>query len=190
MASDGDVFELTIDKNNIIKHVNDAWLDFANSCNSLLANKSKVLDKPLFTFIDGEMVKNLYLNILLRVRSSEKAFVYKFRCDSPSVRRLLEMKISPLDKQDILFTSCIIKSEHREPVSMLDCSLPRNNEVVFICSICKKIELDCHEWIEIEEALSKDDLFCRDGIPQIANGLCPDCGKHFLDEIEAQLGSY
>jgi hypothetical protein len=49
---------------------------------------------------------------------------------------------------------------------MLDPETARSNEIVRICSMCKKIAISQREWVEIEERVAKLRLFEEDAMPQ------------------------
>jgi len=177
-----ETFELKIDNQYIIKFVNDEWLKFASNCGANLLTRENVLGHSLFEFVSGTEVQMFYKYIIEKVRSQNESFHLPFRCDAPDLRRFLEMEIH-LDSNDyIIFSSRIIKLESRIPIRLLDYSVPRNDEIISICSICKQVKLTDDRWVEVEEAIKIKNLFGESVMPMISHGLCPSCAKTFLGE--------
>jgi hypothetical protein len=50
--------------------------------------------------------------------------------------------------------------------------------------MCKKVELSENTWVEVEAAVISLKLFERNKLPQISHGLCADCFKAGMAEIE------
>lgn len=67
--------------------------------------------------------------------------------------------------------------EQRSPVRLLDAGAPRSEEVLPVCAWCRRIRLEGEEWVEIEDAAGRFDLFGSDPLPRISHGICPDCEK-------------
>lgn len=84
-------------------------------------------------------------------------------------------------------SSTILRTVSREPVNALDIGLPRTDQLLRICSICKKVAMEGPAWVELEQALShlrRSDAACR---PELAHGICPDCSRAALGEIDDLL---
>lgn len=89
--------------------------------------------------------------------------------------------LKPCDINELLFriTKCFEKQDLKKRVKIYEDILP-------ICLDCKKIRDDSNtepgkgEWMPIDQFLT------RKAGNRMSHGYCPECGKKFLDEIEAR----
>ena len=165
-----------IDDSDIILSVSGNWESFARA-NGWDSGRSpeNVVGHLLWDFIQGLETQCLYAEIFRKVRSGKPCGPIPFRCDSPNERRFLELFISPLPDGRIEITSTIIKTEPRDPVRLIDKDIPRSNDLVRICSMCKKIAIAEHNWIDTEAAAIHLRLFEADRMPGLTHALCPSC---------------
>jgi hypothetical protein len=93
----------------------------------------------------------------------------------------MEMEISALPDDGLLFTAELRRVEQRIPVLLLDPHVSRSETLVGMCSWCKRVRADRELWLEIEEAISTLRLF-EDPPPGITHTMCPDCEVLFYSE--------
>jgi len=167
-----------IDKEQKIVFLNDNWHSFASKNRARHLTSRAVLNKSIFTFITDESCRHLYQMLITRCKKKQEAFELSFRCDSPDRRRFMLMKIIPLESESTGFRSCIIREETRSPIKLLDVDIDRSNEFVTICSWCKQIRVDNDNWVEVEEAIERLELFGASPLPQLTHGLCPVCYEY------------
>ncbi len=80
----------------------------------------------------------------------------------------------------VLFSARLRSEEPREaPMPLLDPDTPRNDETLEMCGWCDRFEVD-GEWVEVEEAARRLELFNRPELPAISHGICPDCNQMLL----------
>ena len=60
-------------------------------------------------------------------------------------------------------------------ISLLEARVDRSEELLFICSWCKRIELPDDGWTEVEPGGRKLDLFGATALPQLSHSICPEC---------------
>ncbi len=172
---DNRIFLWTIDPEDKIIRVNEAWLAFAreNAAPQLVPNA--VINRSLWDFVSGGETIHLYHLILEKVRKQKLALIIPFRCDSPDCRRFMEMEISTLGRGEIQFRSRVLRLEFRPAVRALEQSGRESGQFLRICSWCKKICISTGQWIEIEAAVKSLDLFASDELPQLTHGICESC---------------
>lgn len=180
------VYSYIIDnKDNILSISSQEWDEFYNqnsdqeSCLS-----SNIIKEPLWDYIDDFETKHLYENIINNVRKYNKQITIPFRCDSPSQRRFLNLTLKPLKGEYIEFISKIEKIENREFIPLLDNKRDSSEEILIVCSMCKKIKLEENLWEEVETAVSLLKLFEKPKLPMLSHGLCPFCKKVYMEEVE------
>jgi hypothetical protein len=174
-----------IDKLDRIISVSDNWLLFAQENQAAdICHPDVIINKSIWEFIDGIETKQFYEIILKAIRAKNKAVILPFRCDSPDKRRYLELIITPIQQENIEFASNIIHEELRDAVEMLELGIPRGDELIKMCSMCKKVELSENTWVEVEAAVVSLKLFEKDKLPQISHGLCAECFKLGMSELD------
>ncbi len=168
-------FIYRINADDIIEFVNDDWISFARE-NGMAGDPEDVIGTPLRSHIAGEEVRYIYDHICRRVRELGKSEEIPYRCDSPSVRRLLTLRIIPGTNRGLEFHSRIVKEEARERVLLIDSNIERSHELILMCAWCKKVK-GSKKWLEIEDAVGHLRLFEEASCPIISHGICHECKK-------------
>jgi hypothetical protein len=99
---------------------------------------------------------------------------FPFRCDSPTARRHLEMRLTRRPDDTVQFESVVLASELRVQQPLWDRHVPRGEDLVPVCSWCKRVET-AGEWFEVEDAIGRLRLFERHDMPRLSHGICRDC---------------
>jgi hypothetical protein len=173
-----------INRENMIESVNDGWCSFAkqNGDNGLIINET-VLQRDISSFIACGKCRELYGMLIESVRANRKAINFSFRCDSPEKRRYMHMEMVSLKQGKIEFTSYLEREEDRRPVALLELFAERSEEIVMICSWCKRIRAKDETWLDAEEAVEKMSLFNRPQLPKLSHGICPACYERLIKKI-------
>ena len=177
------IFTYRVDSRDRIQSVNEDWLAFACENQASGLNIKTVIGRPLFRFLTGEGTRHLYQMIIDRVRKTQKTAVIPFRCDGPTMRRFMELKISPCADGVVQFEGRIVREEERERVALFDLTVARTDEFVRMCSWCKRIWVE-GEWFEVELALKRLKLFNKTALPQITHSVCSDCSERITQELD------
>jgi hypothetical protein len=178
--------EYRIDRQGLLIYVSDSWTQFALDNGSPHLVSEKVVGQPLLSFVSDSETRYLYQVILERVRTRDVPVTVTLRCDSPSLRRFLQLVLSQLAGQEIQFISRTLRTEPRESVPLVDPSTNRSNELLTMCSWCKRILLPQDRWVEVEEAVANLELFCLDALPKLTHGICPACNEKVIQEMMAE----
>lgn len=167
-----------VDPDARIISVDDAWDSFAkdNLADHLVTER--IVGDSLWDHITGRDLRELYETVLKNVSDSGESIRYPFRCDSPSLRRFLELEIS-FSERGWKFVSRTLSVEEREPVELLDPSLPRGDEIVTLCSWCKKIKTP-KGWLPVEQGLTELRPFDSRQMPAISHGMCDECLDNYM----------
>ena len=182
----GEIYVHRIDEADTITRVSDNWLQFAEeNLASISCSPENVVGRSLWDFVQDKETRHLYEMILTRARNTDRTYRFPFRCDAPHKRRYLEMTVVPLKEGAVEFKSEILREEEREPVELLDKDLERTEDLVKICSMCKKIALPDNRWVEVEEAVACLDLFGKPRLPRLSHGICPPCFDRAISEMDA-----
>ncbi len=139
------------------------------------------LGRSLWDFVAGNEMRNLQRMLVRRIRDEVRNVKLPFRCDGPKVRREMDIQIAAHPSGKVVLFSARLRSEEtREAIQpMLDPSSPRDDETLEMCGWCDRFNVD-GEWMEIEEAAARLELFGRLELPQISHGICPGCNEMLL----------
>jgi hypothetical protein len=126
-------------------------------------------------------VRNLQRLLLRRIRDEVRDVRLPFRCDGPGVRREMDIRIVANRSGRVVLFSAQLRSEQpRDPAQpLLDPLARRGDDLLEMCSWCDRFQVD-GEWVEVEEAAARLELFRRSELPALAHGVCPRCSEMLL----------
>lgn len=160
------------DQDRLIK-VDDGYYGFAEENGWEGAGDS--LGRSLWDFVAGDELRKVQRLLLRRIRDEVREVDLPVRCDGPEVRREMQMRIvAHSSGRTVLFAARVKSEQTREPQPVLDPSAPRGEETLEMCGWCDRFLVD-GEWVEVEEAAKRLDLFRQSELPQISHGICPRC---------------
>jgi hypothetical protein len=167
------------DQDRLIK-VDEGYYRFAAENGWEEAGSS--LGRSLWDFVAGNDVKRLQRLLLRRVRDEVHEVELPFRCDGPDFRREMDIRIAADRTGRVVMFSARLRSEEpREaPQPLLDPQAPRDEgDFLTMCAWCDRFLVD-GEWVEVEEAVKRLELFRRAKLPLLDHGICPECGGTLL----------
>lgn len=168
-------YRYTVDRNDVITSVCPLWLAFARENGAPQLSWEAVVGHSLWEFIEGEETKQLYQTALQRVRDSHTASVVPFRCDSPTLRRHMRLELTPEAEGGIQLESVLERVEQTTQFNLLEPTFPRSQQMLTLCSCCKRILVETCGWLEIDDVAVRLQLFDKDRAPRLRNSVCPDC---------------
>jgi len=172
-----------IDQDDRIIYLSDEWQPFADKNKASHLTSEVILNNRFNDFVTDTKSKHIYTMLIDRSRNHQEELKFPFRCDAPDRRRFMSMTLTPLDDGVIVFKSCIVKEVTRDPVSLLDVSTERSDEMILICSWCKKIKAEDDDWLEVESAIEKMSLFNKEILPELSHGMCEVCFDKLSKDI-------
>ena len=185
--SEAKVFVYCIDHADHIVTVDDPWLKFASDNGAPELTRKNVENKELWRFISDPDTRLIYRLLFDAVRTRMQPISISYRCDSPTLRRYMELTCTPRPKLEIEIRSSIVHEEPRPYTSILDVNQSRSPSVITICAWCKKCRVSEFDWREIEDAVPELELFADSLLPQVSHGMCPSCHLDKLKEIRSNL---
>lgn len=182
--SSGTVYSYLVDNNDRIVAVSSNWSRFAKDNHAHFLGAGQLIGRPLFKHLADKETKFLYKSLLSKCRGKPGTNIrFKFRCDSPELRRFMEMHMNHKGSGLVEFTSTILRKEKRTRVEFMDPSIPRSQNSIQVCSWCKCLGID-GQWMEVEEAINGSDLFDSYPLPQINHCTCPDCYLGIMQSMD------
>jgi len=166
------------DEDRLIK-VDEGYYRFAAENGWYGAGDS--LGRSLWDFVAGHDVKKLQRLLLRRVREGTRVEL-PFRCDGPDVSREMDIRIAADSSGRVVLFSARLRceEEREEPQPLLDADAPRDeSDFLQMCAWCDRFLVD-GEWVEVEEAAERLELFRRRELPTLDHGVCPQCSGQLL----------
>lgn len=180
-----------VDAQDRIVSVSSAWDPFAIANDGRSVTASAIVGRNLFEFIGDQATRHLYRQMLTRIRSGGN-LAYRYRCDSPDCRRLMEMQIVATDSQGgVEFRSITLEEHPRAPLELPQADGASDEDPVELqraCGWCNRLEVE-GTWLEIEDALPRLRLLERASPPAVTHGICDDCLARMTDELEFSTGA-
>lgn len=173
-----------LDESDHIVKVSREWDDFALANGGASATASKVVGRPLWTFIAGDPTRMWLYALLSMARAFGGNVARPYRCDSPPLRRFMEMRIA-------IESAGMLRLEHRvlrtEVVTRAAASASRSfaaRGFVRRCSICTRVEVDS-QWTEPQGAIRHEIAHRRGGV-QVIHTVCDTCTRHRPGSTDGQ----
>jgi hypothetical protein len=168
-----------IDEHDHLIRVDEGYYRFAEENGWPDAGSS--LGRTLWDYVSGRELVKLQRLLVRRVRDGVGNVELPFRCDAPRVRREMDIRIvARPGGRVVLFSARLRSEEEREvPQPLLDVEVPRGKDLVEMCGWCDRFEVD-GEWVEVEEAARRLQLFNRAELPALSHGVCPVCNEMLL----------
>ena len=172
-----------IDSVDRITTVSDGWVSFAEANSGERLLPPGILGSSLWPWIVDPTTRQVYRNILTRVRKGADAVRFQFRCDGPDRRRLLQMQITLAARDDVDFQTTLLRNQPRTEVGLMDSATPRSDALLTICGWCMRVPVT-GTWLEIEEAVPALGLFEASAMPHLSHGMCPACSHTMLTALD------
>lgn len=168
-----------LDKDDRLVGVNAEWDRFAGENGG--PRSAQALGRPIWDFIADATTRALYDQVLKRARAGFRV-TFPFRCDSPSLRRRLELD-AKTDGLEIEITVRALSLEKRPPQALLDPARPASKEILRMCGWCKRIPVE-GRWLEVEDAAEKLKLLEAFPLPALSHGICERCEAGVLSALD------
>jgi len=168
-----------IDEHDHLIRVDEGYYRFAEENGWREAGTS--LGRSLWDYVAGDDMRKLQRLLLRRIRDELGDVELPFRCDGPEVRREMNIRIVARPGGRVVLFSARLRSEEARdfPQPLLDPEAPRGEETLPMCGWCDRFEVD-GEWVEVEEAARRLELFNEPELPALSHGICPDCNEMLL----------
>ncbi len=175
-----------VDAADRIVSVNDAWRSFATANDG--AGLADPLGQSLWQHIGDQGSRDLYSLLFTSVRVSGRSLSYPYRCDSPTLRRLMDMSIEPGDEGSLVFSSRIVSTEPMPHAVMFGQSLPYSLGRVDVCGNCRKVR-DRNGWTDIMELFNRGQITAQRNSFTTMYRICPACRTSLRQQANDLLQS-
>lgn len=170
-----------LDAEDRITAANPAWDAFATE-NTGPAGGA-VVGTSVWRHVADPTTRHLYALLFTRVRESGRVLRIPFRCDSPDTVREMSLEVAPAAEGALVVYARLLRQWRRDPVPMLDPTVPRTGPMLRLCGWCRRVDLD-GQWLELEEAMATHRILCDAPLPHTTHGICGDCQRAVLEVLE------
>ena len=171
-----DGLSYTLDATDTIVAVGGKWNEFALQNDGPDIVSEKVIGKKLDQFVHGDETLMFVRTMIMSARVLKRPVVRPYRCDSPSVKRFMEMKVEPKDLGAVDVMHRELRSEPSKNTVRV-AGAPMGAVGVFIkrCSICNQVHAK-DVWSELDDAIAAERLTLPESQAlRVVYGVCPSC---------------
>jgi hypothetical protein len=168
-----------IDEHDHLIRVDQGYYRFAEENGWREAGSS--LGRSLWDYVAGHELRKLQRLLVRRIRDEVGDVELPFRCDGPEVRREMNIRIVARPGGRVVLFAARLRAEEARELSqpLLDPEAPRSEEMLNMCGWCDRFEVD-GEWVEVEEAARRLELFNHPELPALSHDICPACSEMLL----------
>lgn len=170
-----------VDADLRLEAVDEGWIRFAVENGAPRLLPPACLGRSLLAGISDPTTGHLYRALFDKVRTSGEPVTVGIRCDSPTMRRWLELRIEPAGRGFRVRTT-LTKAERRAPQDLLLAHGTTDGTLLRMCGWCNQVHAG-DEWLEVEEAVRRLGLFEGHAHPGVTHGICGVC----LDKVSAAI---
>jgi hypothetical protein len=166
----------TLDVSNTIVAVGGCWDDFARNNDGEAILAAKIIGRKLDEFVSGDTTRMFVRTMIMSARTLQRPLQRPYRCDSPQLKRFMEMILQP-------GVAGAVEIMHRQlrcepiprPVRLLAAApgTASTGTLTKRCSLCNRV-LTRGRWREIDDAVSAEHL-AADSTVRVIFGVCGDC---------------
>lgn len=166
-----EVLEITVDADDRIVSVGGCWDGSARQGSAGQLAGTQVIGRLLADFISGDSTL-MYVDTLLQsARLQARVLTRQYRCDSPTEKRFMEMRLTPLTGGLVHMTHRLLKTMPlRRPIRFATVAPP---SLHLRCSSCNSVRIGHGDWLAPDHPMLTERPM-PDDIP-VAYGICPRC---------------
>jgi hypothetical protein len=187
LATNKDVVYVIDDQDRLVC-VNENWEQFASQNLGEELLPSSILNQSIWQSVVDRDTRLIYEELFSRVREHGEKLRFAYRCDTPTLRRFMELQLHPLAENQIQIVSRVLRVEERAYTALLDPLSERSQAFIDICGWCKRVHVSEDRWVEVEEAIQVLGLFDAPTMPHLSHGICPDCLVDFRSWRKIEKG--
>lgn len=172
LMADGEPLYYRLDRDDRIVEVGGNWDQFAQQNGGDEIVSHRVIGTPLFKYIDGETSRDHIWTAVDSVRKLSAPRKLAYRCDSPDLKRYMEMLIKPDVAGGVVVEHTTLRVEPLTPTIRF-VSGGASQALVIRCSMCSRVRIK-GLWIEPDAAMAER-LIAPNATHRVAYGVCVEC---------------
>lgn len=162
-----------LDIGEVIVDIALDWDQFARDNNAPELLKRHVIGRNLLNFVSGDVTRMYVRTLIQSARLMRQPMVRQYRCDSPDMRRYMEMRLSLQDNGLLCWEHRQLASEKLpNRLNFVHAADSRTRRPHVRCSICNRLK-GRSGWNEPD--LLGEDFLPTESVVPVIYGVCPDC---------------
>lgn len=176
MPDDDSIFYRLDARDRIVEAGSDAWDEFARQNGGGKALRVQIEGTSLYAHVAGEASRMFVWTMLDGVRKLGRSATKLYRCDSPQLKRQMEMTITPSGKGGLLVTHRTVRTEAMlRPVSFA-AKAHHTTGLLLRCSMCNRLRIN-GAWYEPDAANFSAAQPPPSGAVAVAYSICEACSE-------------
>ena len=175
------IYRYAVDRSDVIAYVDHWWVAFASENGAPELQESSVVGRVIWEFIHDEPTISLYREVHDHVRASGHAVEVPFRCDSPTLKRYMQLTIIPGNEGQLLYESKVIRTVPQHCEKLLEQTAQRSKSFLTMCSFCKRCLLEPSGWLEMEDISLRLRMDDEPSVPELHYTVCPNCANRLCE---------
>lgn len=182
-SDSGTTYSYELDSSDRIVNCSETWDQFARDNDGAHLAFERIKGQSIWDHISDDRTIVLYRRIFASARFG-KPVQFFLRCDSPTIRRLLHVSISPTIQGNVRTTAMVFRADPRPPIETSACPNVESDDggCYTLCTWCNKLNDD--GWVEVEDVVKRRSAAGVTSDPPIRRGICDAC----YGRIDQQLG--
>jgi hypothetical protein len=163
-----------IDAQDRIISLNTGWTRFAQINDAPHLDCDRLIGRSIWQFIVDEDTSRIYELLLREVRENRPSLTFPFRCDSPEMRRYMEMSLVACGQSSVEFRSRIVDTEPRDQKVYFQYVTVAARGLLLRCSFCNRIQYQ-GRWSDV--ATVAGTILDRELPLQVCYAICEACNS-------------
>lgn len=179
MCRESQTYRYRVNAADQIVWVDSLWLAFAQENGASELTEQSVIGHTLWDFIAGDVTRQLFANMHAEARQRQKAVVLPFRCDSPSLKRHMQLTITAENAGYLLYKSVLLQVEPQDDVGEIYEQRGPSDCFLTMCSCCKRVLVESLGWLGLDDVSARLRILDQQQVPSLRYAVCSDC-TYFL----------
>lgn len=159
-----------IDKKMKIVSISGPWDEFAEKNNGPDIVSEKVRGKHVWEFITGDTTRMWFDALIQLARVKRVPIERPYRCDSPRLKRYMNMTITPEDSGLLRIEHTLISTQELQTPVNFTFAREKNTEPIHTrCSVCGRVK-NSQLWQETADRGEEEEINMN-----VTYAVCPDC---------------
>lgn len=179
LTDDEDSIWYEVDHENNIICLSANWDDRVLKQQTPELLSQEIMGKPLASFFLDQLTIMFVTSMLDSARLKQMSIKKPYRCDTPSLKRYMMMKVTPFDNDSVRVSHYLLKSIPWKYVTHFRASrehqpvIAQPEQKVVRCSLCNNVKHE-NDWITQDAFLTQNPKWIDQEIPTIYS-LCERC---------------
>lgn len=170
-----------VDRDNHLCGFSANWDASASDTRSVALLSSRLLGMPLLEFINGDVSAMFIETMITSARVQQKELIRPYRCDSPTHRREMRMRLQPLEDGHVRVVHELVRETPWQHPRNMRTVTRRGERKIKRCSMCNDLQ-DAEAWLTQDAYLARHPHLKGEELP-VYYGICPRCARRGTEAL-------